>query len=173
MADQKRYLKSIEEVTAWLTLAKMEEFVYLLVDNGYDDLDAISQCNDTELLELQKLFSKREFAENIRFLVKELNRIGIKKYRTVGFEASMVEEFQTVRCVVCVCLFVCLFVCLLYVFVCVYLCSRIHLNLLLFNFVHVHTPTHTHTHTHTHITHAHTHTYLNSVKPPNTKKHPI
>jgi len=44
-----RLLESIAEITEWLKLAKMDQFVYLLVDNGYDDLDAISQCNDLEL----------------------------------------------------------------------------------------------------------------------------
>jgi len=52
------YLESIEEVRKWLQKATppVDQFIYLLLDNGYDDLDAISRATDGTVVLLQLTF---------------------------------------------------------------------------------------------------------------------
>ena len=51
-AQQGNYLAAIEEVRQWLCHTKLDEFIYTLLDHGYDDLDAISRANDHEIAEV-------------------------------------------------------------------------------------------------------------------------
>ena len=37
------YFASIEEVRKWLAVGHLDEYIYLLLDHGFDDLDAISK----------------------------------------------------------------------------------------------------------------------------------
>lgn len=75
------YLQAIQEVKIWLVYKKMEEFVYLLVDNGYDDLSAIAECTDEELNDFENLFRTPDSKRNIRMLVECLQEVGIHNYR--------------------------------------------------------------------------------------------
>jgi len=72
-----RYLESIQEVTQWLGHKSLDEFIYLLLDNGYDDLDAISRATDAEIRELEELFSTEELRKSIRTLALALRHLGI------------------------------------------------------------------------------------------------
>jgi len=51
-------MAAIREVKAFLAHKKLDDHVHQLLDNGYDDLDAISQLTHSELQELESLFKK-------------------------------------------------------------------------------------------------------------------
>lgn len=55
----------------------LDEFIYLLLDHGYDDLASIAECNDQELGELTELFSTFESKKSIQTLVETLRQVGI------------------------------------------------------------------------------------------------
>ena len=53
----------------------------MLIDNGYDDLDSISRCNQQEAQEIEALFQTPETKKNIKILVESLRQVGIDAYR--------------------------------------------------------------------------------------------
>jgi len=75
---------SIEEVRSWLRHLDLDRFIYLLIDNGYDDLEALSHATPAEIDELVALFTQEESKESISFLCSKLREIGIAAYRKSG-----------------------------------------------------------------------------------------
>lgn len=76
-----KYLQSIQEVRQWLSYKRLDEFIYILLDNGYDDLDSISQCSRNEMILLEDLFATEDTKLNIQILVDSLRSVGIDAYR--------------------------------------------------------------------------------------------
>jgi len=74
-------MAAIGEIKTFLSHKKLEDHVHHLIDNGYDDLDAISQLTHSELLELESLFKKDDDKQTIHRLVISLQRVGITAYR--------------------------------------------------------------------------------------------
>lgn len=84
------YVSSIEEVRRWLSSTNLEEFIYILLDNGYDDLDALSHASDEvtaelmldlgvisaqELEEMQALFPDKVHRHKLRFMCGHLRNM--------------------------------------------------------------------------------------------------
>lgn len=86
------YFAAIQEVKEWLGYKNLEDFIFTLVENGYDDLEAISLCTPSELNELENLFSTPENKAKIRILVESLVEVGIDAYR--ASDPSGVREFR-------------------------------------------------------------------------------
>lgn len=87
-----KFFTAVQEVRSWLSHKSLSEFLSLLVDNGYDDLDAIAQCTAAELKELESLFQKQDNKDSIRKLVLSLQKVGIAEYRnskSPGHEAFL------------------------------------------------------------------------------------
>jgi len=74
-------MAAIGEIKTFLSYKKLEDHVHQLLDNGYDDLDAISQLTHSELMELEALFKKEDDKQAIHRLVISLQRVGIVAYR--------------------------------------------------------------------------------------------
>ena len=76
-----RYLQSIQEVRQFLSYKRLDEFIYILLDNGYDDLDSIAQCSSEEMNELEDLFQTPDTKRSLQILVESLRVVGIDAYR--------------------------------------------------------------------------------------------
>jgi len=74
-------MAAIGEIKTFLANKKLDDHVHQLLDNGYDDLDAISQLTHSELQELESLFKKEDDKQAIHRLVISLQRVGIVAYR--------------------------------------------------------------------------------------------
>ena len=60
-----------------MSLQSLDEFIYLLLDHGYDDLASIAECTPSELNELVALFSTSETKQSIQALVEAIRQLGI------------------------------------------------------------------------------------------------
>jgi hypothetical protein len=76
-----KYLQSVNEIRQWLSYKKLDEFIYILVDNGYDDLDSMSRMYPQEINELENLFQTPDSRKAIQILVQSLCQVGIDAYR--------------------------------------------------------------------------------------------
>jgi hypothetical protein len=84
-------------VIAFPVLQSLDEFIYLLLDHGYDDLASISQCTDTELADLVTLFSTQESKQSIRRLVEAIRQVGIDVYRKQKTEFRRLIDLDRVE----------------------------------------------------------------------------
>ena len=60
-----------------LFIQGLDEFIYLLVDHGYDDLSSLAQCDSSEVEELVRLFTTPDSKSAIAAMVHALKQIGI------------------------------------------------------------------------------------------------
>eukprot|EP01006_Ploeotia_vitrea_P059121 TRINITY_DN71199_c0_g1_i1.p1 TRINITY_DN71199_c0_g1~~TRINITY_DN71199_c0_g1_i1.p1 ORF type:complete len:361 (-),score=193.11 TRINITY_DN71199_c0_g1_i1:40-1122(-) len=76
-------IAAIEEVKQWLSVVGLGGSLGSFVNSGYDDLDAISRCNEKEIGEmLEAMFPvPGELRDKLEFIVRQLRRIGIVKFR--------------------------------------------------------------------------------------------
>jgi len=79
----------------------MDEFIYILLDNGYDHLPSIACANEGEIAELQDLFRTPDSKSNIKALVQGLKELTVEKYRSDPSQLSAIiakrEEVQVVE----------------------------------------------------------------------------
>lgn len=90
------YVRSSARVCALFCFSfpcqSLDEFIYLLLDHGYDDLSAIAQCNPSELEELKALFSTEESKKSIQTLVEAIGQLGIGQSRRQNDAAAAAIE---------------------------------------------------------------------------------
>lgn len=86
-------MASVQEVKNWLKHAKLDDQWGMLAANGYDDLDAISQCTPAELKDFEGLFPAEDRKQNIRRLVLALQRVSLAEYRSRK-STKGVEQFK-------------------------------------------------------------------------------
>ena len=77
-----------------VVLQSLEEFIYLLVDHGYDDLASMSECTAAELAELVHLFTTADSKKSITQLVEALRELGITVYRKQKSEFRRLIELD-------------------------------------------------------------------------------
>jgi len=81
MTSQEGYREAIDEVKGWLAHKNLDRCLYLLVDNGYDDLSALAQCSAEEEEEFTNIFPKPEQKKEVSVLLDCLRQVGIDAYR--------------------------------------------------------------------------------------------
>lgn len=88
----KTYMDSFREVRNFLAQKNLDSLIFKVVDEGYDDLEAISRSNEMEMEEFVSIFSDPDHQNEIRILVRVLRAIGIEQYRAGAMRASFNEE---------------------------------------------------------------------------------
>jgi len=88
------YTAALDEVRQWLSCKHVSECFDTLVDAGYDDLDSLSRCNDTELAELLALFPSPAQRTALEQLVRVLRRTGIEGFRMQRAEFQRALEAE-------------------------------------------------------------------------------
>ena len=74
-----------------LACQSLDEFIYLLLDHGYDDLSSIAECDAGELAELVQLFTTPDSKKAISSMVAALREVGIGQsptHTTFGRDAK-------------------------------------------------------------------------------------
>ena len=75
------YLRSVDEVREWLRGCNHKSKIFLLVQNGYDDLESLSRCNQREVMEFAEIFEDHTIRKELTLHLQRLRRMGIEEYR--------------------------------------------------------------------------------------------
>lgn len=82
MSQHAAYLQSVDEMRDWLNACGHKSKIFLLVQNGYDDLDSLSKCNDHEALEFSEIFQNSDTRDVIMAHLEQLRSSGIESHRS-------------------------------------------------------------------------------------------
>ena len=85
---------AIDEMKRFLACSNsnLDDFLYLLIERGYDDVESLAEATDAEIDELTRIFRSLEAKAAIRKLVLNLREVGYAAYCVEGFASVSANE---------------------------------------------------------------------------------